>query len=67
MVQGKELPRVVHAPVIDTEDSPEKEKQPQSRGSSDGSNVHLSYASNRHGPSERVLSGQVLNDSLMAL
>jgi hypothetical protein len=29
MVQGKELPRVVDTPVIDAEDGPDKEKQPQ--------------------------------------
>jgi hypothetical protein len=29
MVQGKELARVVDAPVIDAEGGPEKEKQPQ--------------------------------------
>ncbi len=29
MIQGKELPWMVDAPVIDAHDGPEKEKQPQ--------------------------------------
>lgn len=60
MVQGEEFARrTVCAPVIDADDTPEEDEQAQSRDSADGSDVHLSYASNRHGPSERVLSGQV--------
>ena len=61
MIQGKELPRTLRAFPIDAEDDPDEDNQPQAP------DVHLSYASSRHGPSERVLSGQVLNDSLMAL
>ena len=60
MVGWKQLPRgTVYAAVIDADDTPEEDEQAQSRDSADGSDVHLSYASNRHGPSERVLSGQV--------
>jgi hypothetical protein len=69
MVGRKELSRMAHTPIINAEGGPEEEEQPQPRDSSDGSSVHLSYASIRHGPSERVLSGHVFiaNVSFVAL
>ncbi len=57
MVERQELPGAIHASVINADDTPEENKKSESRDSPDSTWVHLSYASIRHGPSERVLSG----------
>ena len=42
MVEGQELPRAVHASVIDADNTAEKDEKSESRDSSDSAGVHLS-------------------------